>query len=283
MSRQYLVLIFLVMAAAAHARPAPDSQRLPEIDNGSLAETRAAVAPGAGYTGRSAAANAALDDTVMYGGTYWAADSLRWEAIRGGTWTFDTGVGSAFGPTGPNKPAGYHTLMEGWSGVDQGVNESPYFRRSATCAIAGTYSFWVGRTAEEINPLCWAAGQGYGNNWYTEIHKSFSYPGTGNVILSYLFRCDSEDGFDVTDVMVDTSGTGAARDIELISHTGVSSGLATLTLSPGTSLPRSARPIVVKFIFSSDGSYSDEDGMYPTACGAFAVDNISLTGAIAGF
>ena len=33
--------------------------------------------------------------TTFFGGTYWAADSMRWEALPDSVWTFDTGVGSA--------------------------------------------------------------------------------------------------------------------------------------------------------------------------------------------
>jgi hypothetical protein len=41
-----------------------------------------------------------------------------------------------------------------------------------------------------------------------------------------------------------------------------------------------AGPVVVKFCVVSDGGYSDQDGLNPTLRGAFAVDNIQLTGGI---
>src|SRR5262245_14897165 len=58
-------------------------------------------------------------DTSWYGGTVWAADSNRWEAIPGGSWTFQSGVGSAIQNVIPasGKPNGYNRLMEGWRGV----------------------------------------------------------------------------------------------------------------------------------------------------------------------
>ena len=53
--------------------------------------------------------------------------------------------------------------MEGWFGIDQTLSPLPYFRRSSTCAIAGSFSLWAGVTLAEANALCFAAGQGYGN------------------------------------------------------------------------------------------------------------------------
>ncbi|TPW08967.1 MAG: hypothetical protein FD129_2365, partial [bacterium] len=68
-------------------------------------------------------------DTVSYGGTFWAADSLRWEAIRDSHWSFDSGVGSSINMgANPNKPVGYHQTLEGWTGIDQTLTALPYFR-----------------------------------------------------------------------------------------------------------------------------------------------------------
>ena len=36
---------------------------------------------------------ASFYDTVYYGGTTWAPDSMRWEALRDSVWTFDTKAG----------------------------------------------------------------------------------------------------------------------------------------------------------------------------------------------
>src|SRR5262245_40613858 len=74
-----------------------------------------------GWPGRNVLPNLSFSDftdTVSYGGTVWAADSMRWEAIRDGCWTFESGVGSSIN-TGqnPNKPIGYHQTMEGWYGI----------------------------------------------------------------------------------------------------------------------------------------------------------------------
>lgn len=56
---------------------------------------------------------------AYFGGTAWAADSMRWEAQLNQKWTFDTGVGSHFShdPQSTKDPS-LHAQMEGWTGLD---------------------------------------------------------------------------------------------------------------------------------------------------------------------
>jgi flagellar hook capping protein FlgD len=248
---------------------------------------------------------AATAGTTFFGGTYWAADSMRWEAFKDQLWTFDSGVGSSIVPAGgpqglsaptsgwvnPYKKPGWHATMEGWIGVDRTFSEIPYFRRigsddprfgAVKCVgsarmLEGTYSFWCGVFPAEANDLCYAAGQGYGNAWNVCIEHSFAYGG-GNATLGFKYNNDAEDGFDFTRVYCDTS---EVKDfIELISFTGTVGGTANITLTPGTNLPRIPKPVTIRFCVTTDGSWSDQDGLNPTACGAFAVDNIVITGGI---
>ena len=83
----------VAFAASASGKPVDQSvtSRRAEIPNLS-GETQP--------SGTTSLSTHVFTDTVSYGGTRWAADSLRWEAIRDSHWSFDTGVGSAFGPTG---------------------------------------------------------------------------------------------------------------------------------------------------------------------------------------
>jgi hypothetical protein len=221
-----------------------------------------------------------FQDTISYGGTYWAPDSMRWEALRDSCWTFDTGVGSSINSgANTNKPVGYHQTMEGWYGIDQAISPSEPFRRTGTCAIAGSFSLWCGLTADEAAPRCWAAGQGYGNSWTSSVHKSFHYPGSGSVSLSLKYAVEAEPGFDYAYVLVDTTD-GLVDPIQLASWDGAVSGTFVTTLLPGQQLPRSASTFRIILVASSDGSYSDEDGLYPTTCGLAAFDDVVLGGAV---
>ena len=226
----------------------------------------------------------AMVDTIRYGGTVWAEGSARWEAVRGSSWTFDTGTGSSLNiGLNPNKPIGYHQSMEGWIGQDQTVNPLPYFRLSTECAISGSYSFWAGVNAVEANALCYGGGAGYGNNWSLLIRKFFAYSGAGSVNFQFDYRVEAEPPYDRLCVAVDTSGAGVADPVVVAEFTGVSAGTFARQLLPGDGMRFEAGPVAILFIASSDGAYSDEDGLYPTACGLAVVDNVQLSGGITDF
>jgi len=64
----------------------------------------------------------ATSGVSYFGGTVWDGTDARWEAVPGGTWTFDSGVGSSFSAVpglDPGKEPGLHTLMDGWLGADR--------------------------------------------------------------------------------------------------------------------------------------------------------------------
>jgi hypothetical protein len=223
-------------------------------------------------------------DTVGYGGTFWASDSLRWEAVRDSHWSFDSGVGSSInGGANVNKPVGYHQQLEGWFGIDQTLSQLPYFRRSSTCAIAGSFSFWAGVTLTEANTLCFAAGQGYGNSWTLTIQKTFAYGGAGNVALSFQYAVEAEPGFDYAYALIDTTGNGSQDDLILWSQDGTAAGTESITLNPGQDMRSDAGNYTIKFVAASDGGYSDEDGAYPTTCGLLVVDNVNVGADVSDF
>lgn len=252
----------------------------------------------AGGAAPLAAAGSAAPDTAWFGGTVWAADSSRWEAIPGGVWTFDSGVGSALAAPGnpPHKESGLHRLMEGWIGWDLGADtDRPYFRRlaeadfsgenavcvGAAAGFAGTASFYAGALTPEAADFAYVGGRGYGNRWSLIAGKTFAYPGSGDVTLSFEFANDTEPGFDFTYAEVDTSGDGSAPPLVLAVYDGAVSGSASVVLTQAAGRLRAdAGPIVIRFRVDSDGSYSDEDGLYPTVCGAFTFDAVVLSGAI---
>jgi len=286
-----LVLV-LALSTSAFARPVEKTRafdKFQQLDASGVAKDFVS-------TGNPGVFGAAVAGTVFYGGTVWAADSARWEAISGQKWTFNTGVGSSItsGPTyvNPFKAAGLHKQMNGWVGFDNTFSLIPYFRRIASTdvrfgavkctglaagGLGGTFSYWAGVFPAEAAALCYAAGQGYGNAWNVCIRHSFAYAG-GSVSLAFLYKNDTEDGFDYTTVVVDTSSGG--DDVEVVSYTGQVSGSASIPLTPGIELPSIPKPIIVKFCVASDGAWSDQDGLNPTACGAFAVDNVVLSGSI---
>jgi flagellar hook capping protein FlgD len=239
--------------------------------------------------GRSAAFGAAATETVYFGGTVWAADSARWEAIRDSCWTFDTGRGSHFNKNAVGvdqfKDPSLHAYMEGWVGIDRTSKNVPYFRRMPSsafgtgqnqCVITGSYSFWCGITATEAPYMCFAGGQGYGDNWHVCIERSFTYNGSGTVTVQYSYKNDTELDFDYTTVYCDTTGNGA--NVVLASYNSLLSGTASHILTKGLNLRSTAGTFKLKYCVDSDQSGSDQDGAYDSKCGAFALDNVSVSG-----
>ena len=246
---------------------------------------------------RTNSTSAAQSETTYFGGTVWAPDSARWEAVEGGTWTFDSGVGSHFDHEAPfvqPKDSTLHALMEGWIGFDAYViSPGPSeFRRlhesdfsgSDVCVgdsagLGGNFSFWAGFLYSEAIAAGYTGGQGYGDNWLIGIEQTFNYSGAGTVTLEFDYVVDTEPNYDFVYVLSDTTGSG--EEFQLQVYDGVLSGNESLILAPGAGLPTTgAGPITIRFLFSSDYAWSDEDGSHDTVCGAFAVDNIQLSGAI---
>jgi hypothetical protein len=276
----FVAIVFLLQPFTTYARPVEETGRLPKFE--ALPDPVFDAVPGL--------FGAANQSTTYFGGTRWAADSLRWEAIEDSIWTFDSGVGSHFDFSAPHvnpykygaqgEPNPLHASMEGWMGIDNTYSEIPYFRRVSSaqipCVIHGNYSFWAGVLAAEADSLCYAGGAGYGSSWFVCIGRTFTYSGSGTVTLAYDYANDTESGWDYSFVYVDTTTNGT--DVEVAVRTGAVSARATHVLAPGSTMRSDAGEYMVKFCVSSDGAYSDEDGLYPTTCGALAVDDIAVTG-----
>lgn len=272
MRRSHLSPVLLVLAAtcAGHALARPP---VPSPADELLAPA-AAGCPSPGVT-------------YSFGGTVWAADSARWEAVFDSVWTFDTGVGSSFQHTDPNKNPALHASMEGWTGVDLTLPPaSQRFRRLSASAFPGTacvgspaglggqYAFWAGLFASEADSLCWAGGRGYGNSWFTCISREFQYDDAGCLRLGFSFFTEMED-YDTVLVVVDTTGSGVfGAPIQTYSGTVDGTAGIALDLQEGIDLRSDAGPIRVSFCLRSDLTGSDEDGLFDTSCGAFAVDDI---------
>ena len=261
------VLVLSTTIASARPRERPDPPRNPD--------------PTIEHSHRSSTTTTQPADTLYFGGTRWDPVDMRWEAIADSVWTFETGVASVINTDSTLKAVGLHSLMEGWYGADLTIPTPDFnpFRRSQSCAIEG-WSLWAGLTKTEADSLGWTDGEGYGNSWRYEVVKTFQYPGNGNVDLSFDYRVETEEEFDFLRVLVDTSGSGADRAIELTSYDGVFEGTESLMLVPGVSLPTSSGPFRVIFRAASDGAWSDEDGLFVSTCGHSVIDNVFLAGAI---
>jgi len=96
---------------------------------------------------------------------------------------------------------------------------------------------------------------GYGDDWAEHLTKQFTLsPGADS--LRYRVQYDSEQDFDSTHVMISTDGTNYTT---LESLNGVSSGFERRAVDISAYVGSS---VWIRFLFRSDGAYSDEDGLY---------------------
>ena len=145
--------------------------------------------------------------------------------------------------------------------------------RKQTAAIAGSWSLHCGLNNNQASARNWPGATGYGNGWQERIQRDFSYNGTGSVTLSFQHSYDTENSYDFGRIIVCVGGA----ETVLRTYTGTGAGSESIDLTPYLGgAPTSYRLIAE---FTSDGSWSDEDGNYDSGTnGPFKIDNVSVTG-----
>lgn len=266
----------------ASGRPAPEEFHGPGVPGAFQPVSPASRIPPPGRTVHA-------PDYKYFGGTVWAADSARWEAIEDSVWTFDTGAGSHFvhGETGKN-PA-FHASMEGWTG---GTSTSAQeFRRlsvadfagapdtcvGAPAGLGGDYSLFAGFLVAETEARCWASSGGYGHSWIIQAEKTFAYDGAGSLLLEFDYIVNTEQDFDFLHVVVDTScSPDGSGEVEIARLDGFDSARFSAVVTEGAALPSGAGCIRILMRFTSDEGYDSEDGGGDFPC-PFAMDDVLVT------
>jgi hypothetical protein len=140
-------------------------------------------------------------------------------------------------------------------------------------ALEGTKSMWCGaRDWDHQIPGCpgsftylcsWAVPPGYGNNW-NQMLVTDAFEFQGLITFCYHGYFDSEPDYDQTAVEYDA---GAGNWVEIALYDGVVDTIALHELLLAQAKTK------LRFHFTSDGAWSDEDALWDTD-GAFIVDSI---------
>ena len=181
------------------------------------------------------------------------------------SYTFDDSLG------GPD-PQGWVTV-DRTSGQDAKFHVDDFVGLPAVYQpLEGSQSLWCG-VADF--PGC-ATCPGFGNNWVQNF-ESVEFPSTGDVTVDYLVRYDTEPGYDYLYVQY-LSQSDVWQTLEFINGQGEELISSTV---PADSVNGSVK---LRFRFVSDGSYSDEDGLWPTN-GAAVIDSLTVsdTGGVIDF
>ncbi|MFQ5511492.1 MAG: FlgD immunoglobulin-like domain containing protein [Candidatus Krumholzibacteriia bacterium] len=142
--------------------------------------------------------------------------------------------------------------------------------------LEGAQSLWCGTPASTAEPFCgWATLPGYGNRW-DQRFTSKIFTGCDSVRISYKVMWDSEPGYDQTTVEYFDDATGNWVDFPVRGGVGYYDGwpstgatVDSLVAQVGISTTQ------IRFHFTSDGAWSDQDGMWPTD-GAVIFDSVSV-------
>lgn len=127
--------------------------------------------------------------------------------------------------------------------------------------------WWCG----EYDGEGWVNPPGYGNTWYQGLTKHFELPG-GTVSLEWVMQYDTELDYDYVFVQVWDGSTWAT----LAEFDGTSAGYESFSLDLSA---YAGQGIDLRFAFSSDGGWSDEDGIYGADTnGAVRIDEVTVTG-----
>jgi hypothetical protein len=142
--------------------------------------------------------------------------------------------------------------------------------------LEGNQSMWCGARPSTEPELCaWSALPGYGNGWDTRF-TSQALTVEGDVTVSYLIHFDSEPGYDVTRLEY-LGQSGEWQQLAEYDGPGwqAEPGKDSLEVIvvPADSLDGT---ITLRFRFSSDGAWSNEDGLFAVLSGASYVDSITV-------
>jgi hypothetical protein len=175
---------------------------------------------------------------------------------------------------------------QGWFGMDLTSQIDTFFHIADTTELnggdygallplEGNQSLWCGAALGSSPLVCSYLGlPGYGSAW-NQRFASISFPRTGDVVISYKIQWDSEPGYDETHVQYwDHNNRWVSILIQppwwdFYDGQGVATEEFVI---PGDSLADSLR---VRFRFTSDGAWDDQDNLWPTD-GASVIDSVRL-------
>ncbi|HEX5131058.1 MAG TPA: FlgD immunoglobulin-like domain containing protein [Candidatus Krumholzibacteria bacterium] len=182
-----------------------------------------------------------------------------------GYFTFSTGSGAC--------------SPQGWTSVDLTGDQGLFFHidnfndlgTGKYVPIAGAKSLWCGTRLDPVSGCLAGCMPGYGNGW-EQCWESDTFTRSGDVTVSYDICFDSEPSYDVTYFQYWDGGAW----VDVTSYSGTGGPQHESHVIPSASLPTGE--VKLRFVFKSDGAWSDVDGLWCTD-GAVILDNLDVSDA----
>jgi len=172
---------------------------------------------------------------------------------------------------------------QGWFSVDWTAQIDEFFHiasgseldggtHGTLLPLEGSQSLWCGATVSTNTEFCgYASLPGYGNQW-EQYFVSDPFI-CDSIQFSYKVQWDSEEAYDFTFVEYYDSTSMMWVPLPVDAGTGYYDGSGSLFESIGFSISEDATQI--RFLFTSDGAFSDQDGLFPSD-GAILIDSMTV-------
>jgi hypothetical protein len=176
------------------------------------------------------------------------------------------------------RPLSPGTLPDGWVSRDFTVPHNGRWQLSTYNNPGTGYGAWCGTMDLDSCGPGDPAG-GYGNNWHAILELRKPVSGAATVRVQARLRYDNEPGYDYLFLQ---RRTAVAPDLEPVSGGQglVWNGQGTVDVDYVFTYSSAelvgGTEVAVAFVFDSDGAWSDEDCLWPTA-GASTIDDITVT------
>jgi hypothetical protein len=146
--------------------------------------------------------------------------------------------------------------------------------------LAGSKSLWCGARATDTQRDIeyYATLPGYGNSWRQEFRSNGPFTVSGDVSIQFQISYDTEPSYDAITVQYSDETHAPGTDpvwSTLLTYSGTGSDMANATI-PAANLPLGL--VSFRFIFTSDGAWSDQDG-YQNSDGAAIIDELVVSDA----
>jgi hypothetical protein len=158
----------------------------------------------------------------------------------------------------------------GWTHEDETYSAESFWNVSTFQAISGTYSMWCGTTFD--------GDPGYGNAWSQNLVYTYQVANGGvanTVQLIVTVQNDSEPGYDYTYVEYNLGGVWNIWNVGGYDSNRTFNFNDTVTYQPGDYVGSGSNQIQLRIRCSSDGAWSDEDGLWDTN-GFAQIDDIQV-------
>ena len=149
----------------------------------------------------------------------------------------------------------------------------PTRRFKRTTYATNSHALICAYSDAEASARGWPDGGGYGNGWNESVFHEFSVDASRPVTMLYDVTIDSEKEFDFGRLLLEREGAVETLAV----YTDISSGSEAIDI--GAHLPAGSCAFILRFEFTSDEAYSDEDGSYNSdPRNVFRIDNVHIDG-----